>query len=97
MLAYDLYHYLSHPNRDFTRKQKLRFKTIIVLLMGMGGGRLSKEIYEWIDYVKDTVSAFTQQRSEIKYEELNFIFKSMINCCEKHLVCNGYRLVAVDG
>lgn len=67
--------------------------------MIMGGGSLSKEIFEWFDYAEDTVSvsAFVQQRSKIKYEALNFIFKTMVNRCDKHLLFNGYRLFAIDG
>lgn len=69
------------------------------MIMGMGGGSLSKEIFEWFDYAEDTVSvsAFVQQRNKIKYEALNFIFKTMVNRCDKHLLFNGYRLFAIDG
>ena len=65
----------------------------------MSGGSLSKEIFEWFNYAEDTfsVSAFVQPRSEIKYEVLNFIFKSMNNRCDRHLLFNGYRLFAIDG
>lgn len=99
LLAHDPYPYLYHPDKDFTRKRKLHFKTIIEMIMGMGGGSLSKEIFEWFDYAEDTVSvsAFVQQRNKIKYEALNFIFKTMIHRCDKHLLFNGYRLFAVDG
>lgn len=67
--------------------------------MIMGGGSLSKEIFEWFDYAEDTVSvsAFVQQRNKIKYEALNFIFKTMVNRCDKHLLFNGYRLFAIGG
>lgn len=47
LLAHDPYPCLSHPDKDFTRKRKLCFKTIIEMIMGMGGGSLSKEIFEW--------------------------------------------------
>lgn len=69
------------------------------MIMGMGGGSLSKEIFEWFDYAEDTVSvsAFVQQRNKIKYEALNFIFKTMVNRCDKHLLFNGYRLFAIGG
>lgn len=99
LLAHNPYPYLSHPDKDFTRKRKLHFKTIIEMIMGMGGGSLSKEIFKWFDYAEDTVSvsAFVQQRNKIKYEALNFIFKTMVNRCDKHLLFNGYRLFAIDG
>lgn len=99
LLAHDLGPYLYHPDKDFTTNRKLYFKTVIEMIMGMGGGSLSKEILEWFDYAEDTVSvsAFVQQRNKIKYEALNFIFKTMVNRCDKHLQFNGYRLFAVDG
>lgn len=92
--AHDPYPYLSHPDKYFTGKRTLRFKTIIEMIMGMGG--VSQEIFKWFDYAEDTisVSVFVQQRSKIKYEALNFIFKTMINRCDKHLLFNGYQFFA---
>lgn len=58
------------------------------MIMGMEDGSLSKEIFEWFDHAEDTVSgsAFVQQRNKIKYEALKFIFKTMVNCCDKYLL-----------
>ena len=43
------------------------------MIMGMGGGSLSEEIFECFDYAEYTVtvSAFVQQRTKIKHESLN--------------------------
>lgn len=91
--------YLYHPDKDFTRNRKLCLKTVIEMLIGMGSGSLSKEIFEWFNYAADTVSvsAFVQQRSKIKYDALNFIFKTMVSQCDRHQMFNGYRLLAIDG
>lgn len=99
LLDHDPPPFLYHPGKDFTRNRKLHFKNVIEMIMRMGGGSLSKEIFEWFDYAEDTVSvsAFVQQRSKIKYEALNFVFKTMVQQCDRHLLFQGYRLFAVDG
>lgn len=99
LLDHDPTPFLYHPGKDFTRNRKLHFKNVIEMIMRMGGGSLSKEIFEWFDYAEDTVSvsAFVQQRSKIKYEALNFVFKTMVHQCDRHLLFQGYRLFAVDG
>ena len=99
LLDHDPTPFLYHPGKDFTRNRKLHFKNVIEMIMRMGGGSLSKEIFEWFDYAEDTVSvsAFVQQRSKIKYEALNFVFKTMVHQCDRHLLFHGYRLFAVDG
>ena len=56
-------------------------------------------IRDRFNYAEDTVSvsAFVQQRSKIKYDALNFIFKTMVRRCDRHQMFNGYRLLAIDG
>lgn len=91
--------YLFHPDKNFTRNRKLPFITMIEMIMKMGGGSLSKELLEWFDYAEDTVSvsAFVQQRSKIRYDAFQFIFKTMTRRCDEQLLFKGYRLIAVDG
>ena len=37
--------YLRHPDRDFTRKRKLPFESVLKLLVSMGGNTLCKELH----------------------------------------------------
>lgn len=38
------------PGKDFSRKRKLPLQTMLLMLIGMGGGSLSKELYDWFGY-----------------------------------------------
>lgn len=55
LLAHAPSPYLSHPDNDFTRNRKLLFKIVIEMIMGVGGGSLSKEIFEWFDYARRNI------------------------------------------
>ena len=56
------------PGKDFSRKRKLPLQTMLLMLIGMGGGSLSKELYDWFGYTPSTAtaSAFVQQRNKIR-------------------------------
>ena len=45
------------PGKDFSRKRKLPLQTILLMLIGMGGGSLSKELYDWSGYTPSTATA----------------------------------------
>ena len=45
------------PGKDFSRKRKLPLQTVLLMLIGIGGGSLSKELYDWFGYC---VGAFGQ-------------------------------------
>ena len=91
--------YVRHPGRDFTRRRKLPFESILKLLVSMGGNTLCKELHEWFEYSQDTAttSAFIQQREKVlpsALEDLFHLFVSKSHCTERY---RGYRLLAVDG
>jgi len=91
--------YVRHPDRDFTRKRKLPFESMLKLLVSMGGNTLCKELHDWFEYSQDTAttSAFIQQREKVlpsALEDLFHLFVSKSRCVERY---RGYRLLAVDG
>ena len=45
------------PGKDFSRKRKLPLQTMLLMLIGMGGGSLSKELYDWSGYTPSTATA----------------------------------------
>ena len=45
--------YVRHPDRDFTRKRKLPFESMLKLLVSMGGNTLCKELHDWFEYSQD--------------------------------------------
>jgi hypothetical protein len=95
----NLSNYLIDPTKNFTRKRKLGFSTIMSLLIGMGGNTISKELWNHFGYSTSTVSAsaFVQQRSKIKYQAIEDTFHSFVNKCDRQSLYKGYRLLAVDG
>ena len=63
------------PGIDFTRNRKLPLSTMLLMLIGMGGGSLMKELHEWFDLSAHTanISAFVQQRNKITSEALECV------------------------
>ncbi len=91
--------FVRNPKRDFTRKRKLDFTTIIKMIIGMGGDSLSKEIIEFFNYNEGvvTTSAFVQQREKILPLAFEYLLKEFNKCVKSSSLHKGYRLIAVDG
>ena len=87
------------PGKDFSRKRKLPLQTILLMLIGMGGGSLSKELYDWFGYTSSTAtaSAFVQQRNKIRSKAVEMIFNDFVSSAMPTMAFRGYRLFAVDG
>lgn len=69
------------------------------MLIGMGGGSLSKELYDWFGYTPSTAtaSAFVQQRNKIRSKAIEMIFNEFVASAMPTMTFRGYRLFAVDG
>lgn len=93
------YLFVKKWDKDFSRKRKLTFSTMMHLLLSMNGNTLNKELLDYFDYDVQTVtsSAFVQQRSKIPVSALEFLFKEFNNEIQVKKLYNGYRLIAVDG
>jgi len=91
--------YVKNPGKDFTRNRKLPFETVIEILLSMGGGTLSKELYEFFDYDVNAASssAFIQQRDKILPDALRFLHHEFTQSFRGNKTYKGYRLLAVDG
>ena len=87
------------PGKDFSRKRKLPLQTMLLMLIGMGGGSLSKELYDWFGYTPSTAtaSAFVQQRNKIRSKAIEMIFNEFVASAMPTMTFRGYRLFAVDG
>lgn len=90
---------IKNPGKDFTRTRKLPLRTMLRILIGMGGGSISKELYDWFGCSADTatVPAFTEQRDKIRPEALEIIFHQFIAAIVPTSTFQGYRVFAVDG
>ena len=87
------------PGIDFTRNRKLPLSAMLLMLIGMGGGSLMKELHEWFDLSAHTanISAFVQQRNKITSEALECVFHNFLETVSLSGTYHGYRLLAVDG
>jgi hypothetical protein len=91
--------YVKNPEKDFTRKKKLPFETVMQLLVSMGGNSLYKELLESQGYDVNTAttSAFVQQRNKILPSAVEFLFHEFTQSYTEIKDYRGYRLLAVDG
>lgn len=91
--------FVKAPGRDFTRKRKLSFETMLRLLLGMGGGSLQAELLEHSGYAVDTAtsSAFIQQRDKLLPFALEFMLHEFTLSFSDMRRYREYRLLAADG
>jgi len=87
------------PGKDFSRTRKLPLQAMLLMLIGMGSGSLSKELYDWFGYTPSTAtaSAFVQQRNKIRSKAIEMIFNEFVASAMPTMTFRGYRLFAVDG
>lgn len=90
---------VKRPGQDFSRERKLSLHTMLLMLVGMGGNSLSKELYDWLGYSSETAtsSAFVQQRDKIRPEALKLLFHEFTRLAVSENSLQDYRLLAVDG
>lgn len=91
--------FVKNPERDFVRKRKLDFTTVVKILLSMEGGSLKRELYDFFEYSIDTatVSAFIQQREKIYPEAFEILFHDFNEKFPDFNTYNGYRRLACDG
>jgi hypothetical protein len=91
--------YVKNPERDFTRNRKLNFKSVIEILLSIGGGSISTELLKHFNYdaVTASSSAFVQQRDKILPSAFELLLDKFTNSFDNLKTYHGYRLLAVDG
>lgn len=91
--------FAQNPATDFTRKRKLGFETLVLLMLSMGGGSLQRELLEYTGYQADTAtaSAFVQQRAKLLPIALEYILNQFTPPVGQIKRFQGYRLFAADG
>ena len=92
-------YYVKNPNKDFIRNRKLNFKSVIKILLSIGGGSISKELLEYFNYNTDSAStsAFVQQRDKILPATFEVLLNKFTNSFDNLKTFQGYRLIAIDG
>jgi hypothetical protein len=91
--------FVKNPEKDFTRKRKLPFETVMQLLLSMGGNSIYKELLEaqGYDISTATTSAFVQQRDKIMPFAFEFLFHEFTQSFSDTKKYKGFRILAVDG
>src|SRR6218665_647863 len=91
--------YVKNPEKDFTRKKKLPFETVMQFLISMGGNSIYKELLESQGYDVNTVttSAFVQQRNTTLPYAVESLFHKFTQSYPDIKLYRGYRLLAIDG
>lgn len=91
--------FCNNPGKNFTRKRKQDFETIIRSILSLNASSLNNEILRIHHYSADapTASAFIQQRAKLSEQAFPFLFKTLNQVFDQDLRYEGYRLIAVDG
>ena len=89
--------FVAHPGKDFTRDRKLPLETMLRIIIGMNGGSIKRELYDYDKSVSVTTSAFVQQRDKILPDMFGYIFRQFTDQLSCDKTYRGYRLLAVDG
>ena len=87
------------PGRDFTRKRKLDFASVVSILLSMSGGSTTNSLMDYFKFDPNTAStsAFVQQRAKLKPEAMEYLFQRFVRGSPVKKTFRGYRLLAVDG
>ena len=86
------------PQRDFSRKRKLSFESMLKNIIGMGSKSLTNEMIDFFQASSDmpSASAFVQKRAKIKPEALKSVFdgftKKMLTTPSDEM-----KILTVDG
>jgi len=87
------------PNKDNTRNRKFPFPKMISSILAFRGGTLNHEIMDFfgLDPSIGTSSAFIQQRSKMRPEAFESLFRYFVQKTNESKLYRGFRMLAVDG
>lgn len=89
-----------NPDKDFTRKKKWDFPTLIKFIISMESQSLKNELHKYFGYTTECPSnaSFNQRRSQIKSDAFKYLFETFTSQYSSNPnLFNGYRLIACDG
>ena len=91
--------FFIHPDKDFSRKRKLDFCSLIHLMLSMEAGTIRDELLNYFSFQPDapTNSAFIQQRKKISSDVFPYIAYQFDKLYPHTLYKGKYLLLAADG
>lgn len=99
-MSVDLSQFTVNPDKDFTRKKKWDFQTVIKFIISMESQSLKNELHKYFGYTTDcpTNASFIQRRAKIKSDAFKHLFKEFTAAYNNRpSLFNGYRILACDG
>ena len=99
-MSLDLSPFVVCPGKDFSRKKKWDFPTLVKFIISMEGQTLKNELQKYFGYTIDcpTNASFNQRRAQILPEAFEFLFKEFTaRYTENSGLFKDYRLIACDG
>ena len=99
MVASDISNYSVNPAKDFTRSKKLPADKLITFLVSEGSSSTKNEILDFfgMDVLRPSDSALCQQRSKLKPEALEAVFRHFNDSVDSLRDFPEYRFLAADG
>lgn len=99
-MSQNKFNYVVHPSKDFSRKKKWDFPTLMKFIISMESQSLKNELHKYFGYTTEcpTNASFNQRRAQISpdaFKDLFFSFTSHYN--NNSNLQKGYRLIACDG
>ena len=66
-----------NPNKDFTRKKKWDFATVLKFIISMESQSLKNELHKYFGYTADcpSTASFNQRRAQIRAEAFQSLFE----------------------
>ncbi len=91
--------FIRSPGKDFTRKRKLDFASIVSGLISMSVGSTANSLMDYFKFDPATASssAFVQQRAKLKPEAMEYLLQRFVQGSPAKKTFHDYRLLAVDG
>ena len=75
-MSLDLSDFTVNPGKDFTRKKKWDFPTLMKFIISMESQSLKNELHKYFGYTTDcpSTASFNQRRSQIRADAFEFLF-----------------------
>lgn len=99
-MSTNLSQFIVNPEKDFSRKKKWDFPTLMKFIISMEGQSLKNELHKYFGYTLEcpSNSSFNQRRSQVKADAFKYLFNSFTSNYNKTpKLFKGYKLLACDG
>ncbi len=99
-MSSNLSKFTVNPCKDFTRKKKWDFPTLMKFIISMESQPLKNELHKYFGYTTEcpTNASFNQRRTQLKPDAFQYLFEAFTNQYSTNpKLFNGYRLIACDG